>query len=356
MSTYIVTGGAGFIGSHLTDFLIRAGHHVRVVDDLSTGHEENLDPAAEFIEGDVTDRALMGRVVEGAEGIFHLAAVASVQRSNEDWCGTHRINQSGTVAVLDAARAAGGVPVCYASSAAIYGDQGLLAIREGMRRRPMTAYGVDKLGSEMHASVAFGVHGVPTLGFRFFNVYGPRQDPNSPYSGVISIFAARILAGSTITLHGDGLQSRDFVHVSDVVRHLVGGMDALRREPQSLVLNVCTGRGTTIRMLAETLGEVAARVPMIQFGPARAGDIRVSLGDPSEAIHVLGLEARVELPEGLATLLPADMRQLMPGLAAQNSRKQPRRPTNTVAPGLTGGVAPGVAEVARFVAKAPTAR
>jgi len=319
MSTYVVTGGAGFIGSHLTDFLIRAGHHVRVVDDLSTGRQENLDPAVELVEGDVSDRALMGRVVEGAEGIFHLAAVASVERSNEDWCGTHRVNQAGTVAVLDAARAAGRVPVCYASSAAIYGDQGLLAICEGMRPRPMTAYGVDKLGSEMHASVAFGVHGVPTFGFRFFNVYGPRQDPNSPYSGVISIFAARILAGSTITLHGDGQQSRDFVHVSDVVRHLVGGMDALRREPQSLVLNVCTGRGTTIRMLAEALGAVAARLPVIQFGPPRAGDIRVSLGDPSEAIHVLGLEARVELGEGLATLLPIREHQRMASLAADNS-------------------------------------
>lgn len=305
MSTYVITGGAGFIGSHLADSLLRSGHHVRVVDDLSTGRMENLDPAVEFIRGDVADRALMGEVARDSTGIFHLAAIASVQRSNEDWCGTHRANLAGTVAVLDAAREAGRVPVCYASSAAIYGDQGNRAIQEGARPRPQTAYGVDKLSSELHAAVGFGVHGVPTLGFRFFNVYGPRQDPASPYSGVISIFTKRILGGQTITLHGDGLQSRDFVHVSDVVRHLTVGMDLLWREPQALVLNLCTGRGTTIRALANTLGIVSQRVPMIQQGTARAGDIRVSLGDPNEAIHVLGLEGQIELEVGLRTLLPA---------------------------------------------------
>lgn len=304
MSIYVITGGAGFIGSHLADSLLRAGHHVRVVDDLSTGHMENLDPAVEFIRGDVADRALMGQVAQGATGIFHLAAIASVQRSNEDWCGTHRANQAGTVAVLDAAREAGRVPVCYASSAAIYGDQGSAAIQESARPRPQTAYGVDKLGSELHAAVGFGVHGVATLGFRFFNVYGPRQDPASPYSGVISIFANRILGGQTITLHGDGLQSRDFVHVSDVVRHMIVGMDLLQREPQALVLNLCTGRGTTIRALADTLGLVSRSAPLIQQGAARAGDIRISLGNPSEAVRVLGLTAEVDLEAGLRTLLP----------------------------------------------------
>lgn len=306
MSLYVVTGGAGFIGSHLTDALLRAGHQVRVVDDLSTGHREQVDPAVEFVQGDVADRDLMGRMAEGAAGIFHMAAIASVQRSNEDWCGTHRVNQSGTVCVLDAARAAGRIPVVYASSAAIYGDQGSQAIREGVRPRPQTAYGVDKYGSELHAAVAASVHGVSTLGCRFFNVYGPRQDPESPYSGVISIFARRIQAGQPITLHGDGLQSRDFIHVADVVRHLFLGMGVLRGAPQARVLNVCTGRGTTIRRLVAALGKVTRRDPVIEQGPAREGDIRVSLGDPNEAIHILGIQAGIELEEGLRTLLPHD--------------------------------------------------
>lgn len=304
MSTYLITGGAGFIGSHLTDALLRAGHDVRVVDDLSTGLEENLDPKAEFIQGDVSDAALMRRVAAGTAGIFHLAAVTSEQQGLEDWSGTHRVNQSGTIAMLDAAREAGRIPVCYASSAAIYGDQGARTIQEGARPRPRTAYGADKLGSELHAAVAFHMHGVPTLGFRLFNIYGPRQHPASPYSGVVSTFAARILAGQTITMHGDGLQARDFVHIADVVRHLFAGMQLLQREPQAMVLNLCTGRSTTIRTLADTLGIASARVPMVQFAPARPNDLRVLLGDPNEAIHVLGVEAGIELEAGLRTLLP----------------------------------------------------
>lgn len=318
MSLYVVTGGAGFIGSHLTDALLRAGYKVRVLDDLSTGRRDQVDAMAEFVHGDVGDRALMGEVAEGAAGIFHLAAIASVQRSNEDWCGTHRTNQSGTVCVLDAARAAGRIPVVYASSAAIYGDQGSQAIREGVRPRPQTAYGVDKLGSELHASVAAGVHGVSTLGCRFFNVYGPRQDPNSPYSGVISIFARRILEGQPVKLHGDGQQSRDFTHVADVVRHLFLGMGVLRGAPQARVLNICTGRGTTIRRLVATLGKVTQRSPFIEQGPARDGDIRVSLGDPNEASHVLGIQATIELEEGLRTLLPKG--QAAPDFWSQSCR------------------------------------
>jgi UDP-glucose 4-epimerase len=305
MPIFVVTGGAGFIGSHLSDALLRAGHQVRVVDDLSTGRRDQVDPLAEFIRGDVADRTLMGEAVQGAAGIFHLAAIASVQRSHEDWCGTHRTNQSGTVSVLDAARAAGRIPVVYASSAAVYGNQGNRAIQEGMRAKPQAAYGVDKYGSELHAAIAFAVHRVPTLGCRFFNVYGPRQDPHSPYSGVISIFTKRILAGQIITLHGDGLQSRDFIHVSDVVRHLFQGMEMLRREPQAMVLNVCTGRSTTIRALVAALGAVTQRRPVVEYGPAREGDIRISLGDPNEAIHVLGITAEMELDAGLRTLLPA---------------------------------------------------
>ena len=303
MPLFLVTGGAGFIGSHLADALLAAGHRLRVLDDLSTGRRENLDPRVELIVGDVADAALMRHAMQDAAGCFHLAAIASVARSNEDWCGTHRTNLSGTVAVLDAARAAGGVPVVYDSSAAIYGDQGEGPVREDALPAPRTAYGADKYGSELHARVAFGVHGVPTLGCRFFNVFGPRQDPASPYSGVISIFAARIAAGQGITVHGDGGQTRDFVFVADVVAHLLAGMRLLQAAPQATVVNVCTGRPTSVIELARTLGRAARREVRVAHGPARAGDIRASLGDPSVATALLGVAARTRLEEGLVATL-----------------------------------------------------
>jgi len=306
MATYLVTGGAGFIGSHLVEALLAAGHRVRVLDDLSTGKRENLPRGVTLLEGDVADAALVRRAMEGVTGCFHLAAIASVQRSNEDWTGTHRTNLAGTVAVLDAARAAGRVPVVYASSAAIYGDPRTTPIAESTAPAPLTAYGADKLGSELHARVAWLVHGVPTLGCRFFNVYGPRQDPRSPYSGVISIFAARVAAGEAVTVNGDGKQSRDFVYVGDVVRHLVAGMGLLHRAPQAEVVNVCTGRETTLLQLLDTLEALCGLRAARRFGPARAGDIRVSLGDPDRAVALLGLRARVTLAQGLAaTLAPA---------------------------------------------------
>lgn len=305
MSLYVVTGGAGFIGSHLADALLAAGHRLRVVDDLSTGHRHNLDPQVELLVGDIADPALMDQALEGAAGVFHLAAVASVARSNEDWLGTHRTNQTGTITVLDAARRQGRIPVVYASSAAIYGDQGEGPIDEGATHAPNTAYGADKLGSELHARVAFQVHRVPTLGFRFFNVFGPRQDPASPYSGVISIFAARIAAGQALTLHGDGLQTRDFVFVEDVVRHLCAGMELLHAAPQAAVFNVCTGRATSVLELAQTLARIDGRPLVMRFGPVRAGDIRASLGDPAAATAVLGIKARISLEAGLAATVEA---------------------------------------------------
>nr|MDA8253314.1 NAD-dependent epimerase/dehydratase family protein [Rhodospirillales bacterium] len=167
---------------------------------------------------------------------------------------------------------------------------------------PRTAYGADKLGSELHARVATLVHGVPTLGMRFFNVYGPRQDPSSPYSGVVSIFAARLARGLPVTLHGDGTQTRDFVHVGDVVAHLRAAMALLAREGGSGVLNVCTGRETSVRDLAATLGAVFGVAPEITHGPARAGDIARSLGDPARATAALGVAAGTRLEAGLAAM------------------------------------------------------
>ena len=303
MPTYLITGGAGFIGSHLADALLADGHDVRVLDDFSTGRRANLDPRCRVLVGDVADPAVLAQAMAGVAGCFHLAAIASVARGNADWRGTHHTNQSGSIAVFEAARDAGRIPVVYASSAAVYGDLGDAVAREDAVCAPRTAYGADKLGSELHGRVAWGVHGVPTLGLRFFNVYGPRQDPSSPYSGVVSIFAARLARGEGITLHGDGGQTRDFVFVADVVARLLAAMARLGRAPGAAVLNVCTGRATSVRDLAGTLARLLGRTPQIAHGPARPGDIARSLGDPARARELLGVSAATTLEQGLAALL-----------------------------------------------------
>ena len=298
MAIYVVTGGAGFIGSHLTDALLAQGHAVRVIDDLSTGHKRNLDPRVALIEADICDTAALGRALAGAAGCYHLAAIASVARGNEDWVGTHRVNLTGTIGVLDACRAAH-LPVVYASSAAVYGNIGDAVAHEALRCAPQTAYGADKFGSELHAAVGWGVHGVPSFGLRFFNVYGPRQDPKSPYSGVISIFADRIARGEGVTVHGDGGQTRDFVFVADVVAHLMAAMGYLAGKPGAWVSNVCTGRETSVLDLARVLGEICGVSAQVAHGPSRAGDIRRSVGSPDVAIGMLGVSAGVVLAEGL---------------------------------------------------------
>lgn len=300
MARYLVTGGAGFIGSHLVDALVARGDEAVVLDDLSTGKRSNLPPKVGLIEADVADAGAVVKAMEGAAGCFHLAAIASVQRSNEDWLGTHRANLTGSIAVFDAARR-GPVPVVYASSAAIYGDAKDLPLKETVAARPLTAYGADKYGSELHGRVAGVVHGVPTTGMRFFNVYGPRQDPKSPYSGVISVFADRVRGSQEIGIQGDGQQTRDFIFVADVVRHLLAAMATSTVEAR--VFNVCTGRSTSIVELARALMTAAGRKVEIRHGPARAGDIRTSLGDPSQAVKLLGIKAETALVDGLKATL-----------------------------------------------------
>ena len=301
MALYAITGGAGFVGSHLTDCLLAEGHDVRILNDLSTGKIENVDPRAELLRGDVADPAVVALLLRGATGCFHLAAIASVARSNAEWLAVHRVNQAGTVAVLDGARQIAGVPVVYASSAAVYRTVKGVA-HEGLVPTPQTAYGVDKYGSELHARIGFAVHRVPSIGLRFFNVFGPRQDPSSPYSGVISIFARKLAEGAPITVHGDGRQTRDFVFVSDVVAHLVAAMRRITARPAVDVLNVCTGRETTILDLVAMLGRLRDKTPVVVHGPARVGDIRRSVGSPERAMAALGIRAGVTLDEGLRTI------------------------------------------------------
>jgi len=308
MANYLVTGGCGFIGSHLADALLAAGHKVRIVDDLSTGRLANAPEAAELMIGDVSDPIVAFRALREMDGCFHLAAVASVERANQHWLQTHRVNLSATIALLEASKAHGQIPFVYASSAAVYGDNPNTPLVEAAETRPLTAYGADKLGCELHARVAGGVHGVPTAGLRFFNVYGERQDPKSPYSGVISIFCDRMAAGQGVTVFGDGGQERDFVHVSDVVARLMQAMAAV--DLSAPVFNVCTGRPTTILDLAQTIGDVLNVDAEIAFGPPRAGDIRRSLGDPTYAQRRLGRHDTLPLEEGLALTLPRETRKV----------------------------------------------
>ncbi|MCS6854615.1 MAG: NAD-dependent epimerase/dehydratase family protein [Elioraea sp.] len=304
MALILVTGGAGFIGSHVCEALLARGDRVRVLDDLSTGRRENLPPGVELVLGDVACAETVRAASRGVAAIVHLAAVASVQRCTEDWLGAHRVNLGGSIAVFDAARTAADgapVPVVYASSAAVYGEQARLPIDEDAPCRPLSAYGADKLGSELHARVAGAVHGVPTFGLRFFNVYGPRQDPRSPYSGVISVFCGRIARGEPILIHGDGKQTRDFIFVADVVRGILAALD--RASTSAPVLNLCSGRATSVSSLASTLLALADVSVPVCHGPPRAGEIRHSLGDRSRGEATLGLPPPTPLAEGLAAVL-----------------------------------------------------
>lgn len=301
-TTYLVTGGAGFIGSHLCEALLARGDQVRVLDDLSTGKKENLAAAVELIEGDVADAAAVRRAVEGVAGCFHLAAIASVERCTSDWLDSHRANLTGAITLFDAIRQTPAtVPVVYASSAAVYGDAASIPITETTDCRPLSAYGADKFGCELQARVASHVHGVPTIGLRFFNVYGPRQDPRSPYSGVISIFCERIRRGTPIDVFGDGSQTRDFVYVDDVVTALLAAMQL--RPTDAPVFNVCTGHAASVLDLAHVIADAAGTTLDARHKPPRAGEIRHSTGSRALSQAALSLPTPVALPTGIAKVL-----------------------------------------------------
>lgn len=308
---FIVTGGAGFIGSHLVEALIRAGHDVTVIDDLSTGKPANLPPGARLIRASIADAALLAREAAGADGLYHLAARVSVQDCIDNWLAGHADNLIGTINTLEAAAQAG-CPVVYASSAAVYGDRSGQLCSEEVRETPISPYGVDKLAGEHQARAFAAIRGVASVGLRFFNVYGPRQDPASPYAGVISRFIANAREGVAHTVFGDGGQSRDFIEVSDVVAGLLAAMALAQTQTQigaatarAEVFNLCTGRETTlldlIAILARVRGDAGA--PRIRHAPPRAGDIRHSLGSTRLMHERLGVRAQVPLDRGLARLL-----------------------------------------------------
>lgn len=306
---YVVTGGAGFIGSSLVRRLIDAGERVVVLDDFSSGKRTNLAGLDEdrlaIIETNVCDGlwAGMSQVDRGwgpVTAVVHLAAqvsvVASLQRPLED----ARRNHGSTLQVLEYARAHPGTRVVLASSAATYGDVAEVPVREEAARWPLSPYGIHKFSSELALRAYARTHGVPTAALRFFNVYGPRQDPSSPYSGVISIFMKRALAGESITIYGDGEQTRDFVFVGDVVAAIIA---AASKDFGGEVFNVGTGVETSVNTLARTVVEQVGRASSIEHAPSRSGEILRSCADLSRAAETLGFSPTVMLGDGLAETL-----------------------------------------------------
>ena len=304
-SPILITGGAGFIGSHLADALLARGHAVRVLDNLSTGKRSNLaltNPRLELIEGDVADAALVARAMSGCKAVAHLAAVASVQASVDDPVATHQSNFIGTLNVCEAMREHGVKRVIFASSAAVYGQNGEgMAIDEDTPKAPLTPYAADKLASEHYLDFYRRQHGLEPAVFRFFNIFGPRQDPSSPYSGVISIFTERAQAGLPITVFGDGEQTRDFVYVGDLVQVLVQALEAdwLEAGPVNVGLN----RATSLKQLLTAIGEVLGEMPTVNYAEARAGDIRHSRANNARLLLRYECPVATPLREGVARLL-----------------------------------------------------
>lgn len=299
MTRALVTGGAGFIGSHLIESLLADGRRVTVIDDLSTGRRENLPAEVELTVASVLDDAALVPMVQAADEIYHLAAIASVQKCTEDYEASHRVNAGAAVKILAALKETGPKPFVYASSAAVYGTLDDLPATEDSPTRPLSVYGADKLTMEIHAAAAHATYGIGSVGLRFFNVYGPRQDSSSPYSGVITRFADRMTHGQGIEIHGDGGQSRDFIYVADVVRALRAAAARPAGEAAA-VYNVCTGREVTILELVDILGQACGVTARPAFTALRAGDIRKSVGASEAATRELGFTASTPLLDGLS--------------------------------------------------------
>lgn len=303
--TYLVTGGAGFVGSHIAAALAGAGARVRVLDDLSTGHAENLEEVGgdiEFVRGGLTEPAALERALRGVEVVFHEAAIPSVPRSVEEPEATHRASVDGTFSLLVAARGAGVRRVVYAASSSAYGDQPTLPKAEEMRPEPLSPYAAAKLVGEYYCQVWSRVYNFETVCLRYFNVFGPRQDPSSQYSGVISRFISALASGGRPVIYGDGEQSRDFTYVSNVVD---GNLRAAE-SPQAVghVINLATGRRTTLNELLGALKKITGRTDVeAEYREPRVGDVRHSLADITRAREWLGYEPQVGLEEGLRQTL-----------------------------------------------------
>jgi UDP-glucose 4-epimerase len=296
----LVTGGAGFIGSHIATALVERGHQVRVLDNLSTGSRQNLAHVAakmEFIQGDILNRANVDQAVAGVGVVFHQAAMASVPRSLEQPLDSHAACATGTLQVLDAARRAGVRRVVYAGSSSAYGNEPYSAKRETDLPAPLSPYAAGKLAGEAYCQAFTASFGLETVVIRYFNVFGPRQDPNGEYSAVIPKFVVAMLAGKQPTIFGDGLQSRDFTYVENVVQGNLAAAEAPAAAGR--ILNVACGRQYNLLDLIASINRVLGTQIKPVFKPARAGDVRESLADISTARDILGYEPTIDFDEGL---------------------------------------------------------
>jgi nucleoside-diphosphate-sugar epimerase len=303
MPSYLVTGGAGFIGSHLTEELVGRGHRVRVADNLVTGKRRNLDHirGVEFLEGDLADLAFARTATDGMEFVLHQAAMASVPRSVKDPITSNRANIDAALNVLVASRDAGVKRVVYAGSSSVYGDTPTLPKHEGMTPNPLSPYALQKLVGEEYCRMFTRLYGLETVTIRYFNVFGPRQDPGSPYSGVISLFATALLESRRPTIYGDGEQTRDFTYVANVVAGVLKACEA--RDANGQTINVATGSRMSLNELLKVMNRlVGTSMEPLRQEP-RTGDVKDSQADISKAKSLLGYQPTVSSEEGLKRTL-----------------------------------------------------
>jgi nucleoside-diphosphate-sugar epimerase len=306
LALYLVTGAAGFIGSNIVEELLKRGESVRALDNLATGRRSNIEPfldSIEFVEGSITDDAHLAKAMRGADYVLHQAALPSVPRSVEDPLSAHEANATGTLKVLMAARDAGVKRVVYASSSSVYGESPTLPKREDMPTEPLSPYAVNKLTGEEYCKVFTRIYGLPTVALRYFNVFGPRQDPKSQYAAAIPGIASRMLRGERPILYGDGEQTRDFTYVQNVVSANL--LACQRDEAIGLAMNVATGERISLLELVSILNEVLGTDIEPEFAPPRAGDVKHSLADISLAERALGYRVEVGFKEGLARTVEA---------------------------------------------------
>ncbi len=300
MRRYLVTGGAGFIGSHIVDALVGRGESVRVLDNFSSGRRENLVhnlDRIQLIEGDLTDLDTVRHAVSGVDYVLHLGAISSVPRSVADPLAAHTVNATGTLHVLMAAREAGVRRVVYSSSSAVYGNDPALPKHEDMLPQPLSPYAVSKLAAEHYCTAFHQVFGLPTVSLRYFNVFGPRQDPTSEYAAVIPKFIIAMLRGQSPAIYGDGLQSRDFIYVANVVTANLLACESERAVGQ--VMNIASGERVTLRDLVVDLNTILETHAQPRFEAARPGDVRHSQADISRVRSVLGLAEISDFNQGL---------------------------------------------------------
>ncbi len=299
MGHYLVTGGAGFIGSHLAEELVRRGHRVRIVDSLITGKRANLEHISpvEFIEGDLADLDVARRAVQGCDVVLHQAAIPSVPRSVKDPITSNRANVDATLNTLVASRDAGVRRLVFAGSSSVYGDAATLPKHEEMPPRPLSPYALQKLVGEQYLQMFTRLYGLETVSIRYFNVFGPRQDPSSPYSGVISVFATALLEDRSPTIFGDGGQTRDFTYVGNVVDGVLRACDAPKASGE--VINVATGGRVSLNDLFEEMKRIIGATAKPTYAAPREGDVRDSQADIRKAKALLGYEPTVSFEDGL---------------------------------------------------------